>query len=126
MINRSYAQRSRVRIQDVLELNPGEFYGQLVESDFSSFKAQIKEREATPLPEIVPVTQVTPYDLKQNFLRIQDEVESLFKRQGPNQSGVLEPIRPKPIAPLPIIPAQSNGRANNNGQAMQPGESLDF
>ncbi|GAB2562657.1 hypothetical protein [Spirosoma aerophilum] len=126
MINRSYAQRSRVRIQDVLELNTGEFYGQLVESDFSSFKAQIKIQESGPLPEIVPVTQVTPYDLKQNFQRIQDEVESLFKRQGPNQSGVLEPIRPKPIAPQPIIPTQSNGRANNNGQAMQPGESLDF
>ncbi|AUD06716.1 TraM recognition domain-containing protein [Spirosoma pollinicola] len=126
MINRSYAQRSRVRVQDELELNPGEFYGQLVESDFSSFKAQIKEREATPLPEIVPVTQVTTYDLKQNFLRIQDEVESLFKHQGPSQSGIFEPLRPKPIDPSTISLGRSNGRANNNGQVMQPGENLDF
>ena len=126
MINRSYAQRSRVRVQDVLELNTGEFYGQLAESDFSSFKAQIKEQEPTPLPEIVPVTQVTSYDLKQNFLQIQNEVESLFKRQGPSQGGVLEPIRPEPITPLPIMPNQSNGRANQNGQAKHPGESLDF
>ncbi|MCK8496068.1 type IV secretory system conjugative DNA transfer family protein [Spirosoma sp. RP8] len=125
-IHHSYIQRNRVRIQDVLELNTGEFYGQLVESDFSSFKAQIKIPESKLLPEIVPVDQVTTDDLKQNFLRIQDEIEILFKRQGPNQSGVLEPVRHKLIASQPIKPVQSNGRANNNGHAMQPGESLDF
>ena len=126
MINRSYAQRSRVRIQDVLELNTGEFYGQLVESDFSSFKAQIKIPESRPLPEIVPVTQVTTYDLKQNFLRIQDEIESLFKRQGPTQTGIVEPIQPAPSTSRPIVPSQSNGRTKQNGQDHQQGESLDF
>ena len=126
MINRSFTQRNRIKVQDVLELNTGEFYGQLVESDFSSFKAQIKVQEPTPLPEIVPVTQVTSYDLKQNFLRIQQEVESLFKQQGPNQSGALEPIQPKPIIPLPITPSQPNGQVNHNNQNMNPGKSLDF
>lgn len=51
----SLTKRSRVRIQDVLDLHTGEFYGQLVDSDFSSFKAQIKAEGSGPLPEIVPV-----------------------------------------------------------------------
>lgn len=58
-VSHSYIERSRIRLQDVLELQTGEFYGQLVESDFSSFKAQIKAPESGPLPEIVPVTLVT-------------------------------------------------------------------
>ena len=38
-LSHSYTERNRVRIQDVLELSTGEFYGQLVDADFSSFKA---------------------------------------------------------------------------------------
>lgn len=104
----------------MLELKPGEFYGQLVESDFSSFKAQIKVAENMPLPELAPVTQVTTYDLKQNFLRVQEDIEGLFNRQRPTQGGIVDPVKPAPITPMPVLPAQ------NNGQALQPGESLDF
>ena len=94
-------ERSRVRIQDVLELQTGEFYGQLVDSDFSSFKAQIKAQESGPLPESVPVTMVTADDVKQNFLRIQAEVESLFTNQGPDRDRITEPVTPQPITPAP-------------------------
>ncbi|MBC3795030.1 type IV secretory system conjugative DNA transfer family protein [Spirosoma utsteinense] len=117
----SMTERSRVRIQDVLELQTGEFYGQLVDSDFSSFKAQIKAQEGGPLPEIVPITMVTAHDVKQNFLRIQAEVESLFTNQGPDRGRVTEPVTPQPITPAPL-----NGQAKHNGQARHHDESLDF
>lgn len=117
----SMTERSRVRIQDVLELQTGEFYGQLVDSDFSSFKAQIKAQESGPLPEIVPITMVTAHDVKQNFLRIQAEVESLFTNQGPDRGRATEPVTPQPITPAPL-----NGQAKHNGQARHHDESLDF
>jgi hypothetical protein len=120
-VSHSYTERSRVRIQDVLELQTGEFYGQLVDSDFSSFKAQIKAEESGPLPEIVPVTLVTAYDVKQNFLRIQAEVESLFTNQGPDRGRATEPVTPQPITPAPL-----NSQAKHNGQARHHDESLDF
>ena len=52
---------------------------QLVDSNFSSFKAQIKAGESGPLPEIVPVTMVMSQDIKRNFMRIQDEIENLLR-----------------------------------------------
>ena len=117
----SMTERSRVRIQDVLELQTGEFYGQLVDSDFSSFKAQIKAQEGGTLPEIVPITMVTAHDVKQNFLRIQAEVESLFTNQGPDRGRATEPVTPQPTTPAPL-----NGQAKHNGQARHHDESLDF
>ena len=120
-VSHGHTERSRVRIQDVLELQTGEFYGQLVDSDFSSFKAQIKAQESGSLPEIVPVTMVTAHDLKQNFLRIQAEVESLFTNQGPDRGRITEPVSPQPTTPAPL-----NGQAKHNGQARHHNESLDF
>ncbi len=64
-------------------MQTGEFYGQLVDSDFSSFKAQIKAQEDGTLPEIVPVTMVTAHDVKQSFLRIQAEVQSVLPSATP-------------------------------------------
>ena len=120
----SLTERSRVRIQDVLDLHTGEFYGQLVDSNFSSFKAQIKAEESGPLPEIVPVTLVTSQDVKRNFMRIQDEIENLLRsHQGPRPSdeggnGLTPP--PAPLSPL-------NGHPTSpNGQAKRPDLSLDF
>ena len=103
-----------------------EFYGQLVDSDFSSFKAQIKAQEGGTLPEIVPVTMVTAYDVKHNFLRIQAEVESLFTNQGPDRGRITEPVTLQPITPAPL-----NGQAKHNRQDRYNGqsrhnESLDF
>lgn len=117
----SYTERSRVRIQDVLELQTGEFYGQLVDSDFSSFKAQIKAPEPGPVPEIVPVTTATSQAVKKNFIRIQEEIENLLASQRPGQGKTAEPITPQPNTPAPV-----NGQAQYNGQSRQPGESLDF
>jgi hypothetical protein len=94
-VSHSYTERSRVRIQDVLDLHTGEFYGQLVDSDFSSFKAQVKAPEGGPLPEMVPVTLVTSQDVKKNFLRIQDEIESLLHRQQPQAIAERGPVESK-------------------------------
>jgi type IV secretory pathway TraG/TraD family ATPase VirD4 len=120
-VSHSYTERSRVRIQDVLELQTGEFYGQLVDSDFSSFKAQIKAPEPGPVPEIVPVTTATSQAVKKNFIRIQEEIENLLASQRPGQGRAAEPITPQPVTPAPV-----NGQAQYNGQARHPGESLDF
>ena len=122
--NRSMTERSRVRIQDVLELQTGEFYGQLVESDFSSFKAQLRASESGPLPEIVPVTMVTAHDTKANFLRIQEDVKSLFARQGGQTSanGGSGPTVPTPDS----TPRPLNGQTKSTGRTPQPENSLDF
>lgn len=115
-VSHSYTERSRIRIQDVLALQTGEFYGQLVDSDFSSFKAQIKAQESGPLPEIVPVTMVTAHDVKQNFLRIQAEVESLLYSQQPQIVTKTEP---------PKNSNMHNGQAKGD-ELTRPGENLDF
>lgn len=120
-ISHSYTERSRVRIQDVLELHTGEFYGQLVESDFSSFKAQIKAPEPEPLLELVPVTTATSQAVKRNFIRIQEEIETVLASQRPGTNLPVQPVKPTPTNG----PAQQNGQARHNGQAMT-GESLDF
>ena len=112
----SITERSRVRIQDVLDLHTGEFYGQLVESDFSSFKAQLKATESGPLPEIVPVTIVTSQDVKQNFLRIQDEIEALLYGQQPHTATKTEPA---------VNGHTHNGQAKRD-ELTRPGEGLDF
>lgn len=115
----SFTERSRVRIQDVLELNTGEFYGQLVDSDFSSFKAQVKASEGGPLPEMVPVTLVTSQDVKQNFLRIQDEIEGLLHPQPIAERGPIESKTP------PVNGHSLNGQYKHD-ERTGPGESLDF
>ncbi len=119
-VSHSYTERSRIRIKDVLKLQTDKFYGQLVDSASSSFKAQ---KRGTP-PENVCVTVATAYDVKQNFLRIQAEVESLFTNQGPDQDRITEPVSSQPITPAPL-----NGQAKHNGQAngqTMSDESLDF
>ena len=108
-VSYSMTQRERVKVQEVSELRTGEFYGQLVESDFSSFKAQVKATDSGQLPEIVPFAFVTEQDVKQNFLRIQDEIDSLFHRPALSQ-------------PLPTV--VSNGQAGYHRTT--PGEQRDL
>lgn len=124
-LSHSYTERSRVRIQDVLELHTGEFYGQLVDSDFSSFKAQIKAQEPGPVPELVPMTTATPQEVKRNFMRIQDEIETLIASQqkGADVATVAKHTRAEP--PATVERGQVNGQTRYNGQAA-PSESLDF
>jgi hypothetical protein len=115
-VSHSYTERSRVRIQHVLELHTGEFFGQLVESDFSSFKAQIKAPDLGPQPEVVPVTAVTSQAMKQNFIRIQQEIESLFTLYQAIQHST----------PQPVLPLLINSQTKQNEQAQHKGENLDF
>ena len=124
----SYVERNRVKMQDVLELKVGEFYGQLVNSDFSSFKAEIDAPEPGPIPELNPVTRATTQAIKDNFARIQAEVESLFTGRSPSNAQAQPPITPRPVTPSPIdgIPQpHSNGHNLNNEQPLL-GENLDF
>jgi hypothetical protein len=62
----------------------------LEESDLSSFKAQIIAPESQP--EIVPVTTATSQAIKQNFICIQQEIESLFTPYRTAQPIELAPI----------------------------------
>ena len=117
-LSHSYTERNRVRIQDVLELNTGEFYGQLVESDFSSFKAQLRASDSGPLPELVPVALVTSHDVKQNFLRIQDEIECLL------HSPQAHPAIEKTSSPS-INGSTYNGQARED-ELIRPSQTLDF
>jgi hypothetical protein len=124
-LSHSYTERSRVRIQDVLELHTGEFYGQLVDSDFSSFKAQIKAQEPGPVPELVPMTTATPQEVKRNFMRIQDEIETVIASQQKGADVATAAKRTGAEPPATVERGQVNGQTQHNGQAA-PGESLDF
>jgi len=95
----SWTERSRVTVQEVLNLNPGEFLGQLVESDYSSFKVQIKPT-AGRFPPMVSFTTVSAEEVKANFIRIQEEAKALLQEVN----GI------KPAAPTVKKPG-------NNGQA---------
>ena len=97
-LSHSYTERSRVRIQDVLELNTGEFYGQLVDADFSSFKAQIKTQETGPIPKLVPFMTATTQEVKRNFMRIQEEIDTLVSNSRPANN--LNAASAEPPAPF--------------------------
>jgi len=126
-ISHSYTERSRVRIQDVLELHTGEFYGQLVDSDFSSFKAQIKAQEVEPVPELVPFTTATSQEVKRNFLKIQEEIETVVLGQQKGADMANRTDRNETEPPATVERGQVNGQAQarHNGQ-VSPNESLDF
>lgn len=124
----SYVERNRVKMQDVLELKVGEFYGQLVNSDFSSFKAEIDAPEPGPIPELNPVTRATTQAIKDNFAQIQAEVASLFPPNSSRTSFTSSPIEPSPIRPTPTddkSQPRREGPAPSSGPAL-PGDSLDF
>lgn len=75
----SFQERNRLRISDITELKQGEFFGQLVESNYSSFKAQFQEQKIGPLPVISSFREdITPELLKSNFLQIQLDIQSIL------------------------------------------------
>jgi hypothetical protein len=82
-------ERQRIRVQDVSNLQTGQFYGKLVESDYTTFKARLKGTD-WPVTEWKPFAQVTPDMVKANYRRIQEEVRSLLAIQSP-------PIETTPI-----------------------------
>lgn len=102
-------RRNRIESQDVLNLQQGEFYGQLVESDVSSFKAKLKPYDTGPFAEIVPFQIVTTQDVRTNFIRIQTEVQQLLATHR------------KDINPIDkTISSSSNDQENHSN------ENLDF
>lgn len=80
----SIHEQQRIQINDVTELREGEFFGQLVESDYSSFKAQFQVQQVGALPEILPFQNITAEQLKMNFLRIQSDVKSILTHNKEN------------------------------------------
>jgi hypothetical protein len=74
----SLHEQQRIQINDITELKEGEFFGQLIESDYSSFKAQFEVQPVGALPEITPFQDITTEQLKANFLRIQSDVQSIL------------------------------------------------
>lgn len=95
----SITDRDRVTIQQVLELQTGEFFGQLVESDVSYFRAKMKPDQADPA-DLKVISQVDKKDIESNFDRIQIDIENLFK---PLKPIVVEPKEETlPPAPEPV------------------------
>lgn len=82
-VSYSYQERSRVQPNDIQELDAGEFFGQLVNSNVNSFKAQFKEQIIKTLPQVNDFRQVTNEELKANYLKIQNEVQEILKPKPP-------------------------------------------
>ncbi len=99
-------ERQRIRVQEVSNLQTGEFYGKLVESDYSTFKARIKGT-AWPATEWKPFAEVTPDMVKDNYRRIQEEARSLLTAGNPPFAPVIAPlpvptvVKSNPIEPKP-------------------------
>ncbi|OJW72951.1 type IV secretory system conjugative DNA transfer family protein [Spirosoma sp. 48-14] len=81
----SLHEQQRIQINDVTELKEGEFFGQLVESDYSSFKARFQVQQLGDVPDILPFQNVTNEELKENFLRIQLDVQSILDKDKPSE-----------------------------------------
>lgn len=81
----SLHEQQRLQINDITELKEGEFFGQLVESDYSSFKARFQVQQLGEVPDILPFQNVTNEELKENFLRIQLDVQSILDKDKPSK-----------------------------------------
>jgi len=100
-------ERQRIRVQDVTNLQTGQFYGKLVESDYSTFKARLSGTE-WPATEWKEFAEVTPEMVTANYRRIQTEARSLLT------------VATKTPAPAPVVisPPAAAPRPTNNGQAI--------
>ena len=104
-VNYNIVETQRVKIQDILGLRPGEFLAQLVESDYSSLRAQIKPAELGTLPNLDEFTEVTAEQIKDNFMQIQLDIQALLN---------------KTVSPPP---AQKN-RSSNGKHNNKPGKDI--
>jgi hypothetical protein len=93
----SLTERQRIRVQDVTNLEPGQFYGKLVESDFTSFKARMKGHE-WPDKDWQAFADVSPDQVTANYQRIQQEARSLL---------LVINTAPTPETPVILPPAKS-------------------
>ncbi len=90
----SLTQRQRIQVQDVSNLKQGEFYGKLFQSDYSTFKAQLRPVERPAFARWKPFTDVTEAMLEANFSRIEQEIATLMQGLPPKP---LEPLAPAPV-----------------------------
>ncbi len=102
----SLTERQRIRVQDVTNLKMGQFYGKLVESDYSLFQARIKGQE-WPEKDWAAFADVTPELVTANYRRIQQEARSLLAvgTVAPSPFVTASPVptaaKPDPIEPKP-------------------------
>ena len=98
-------------------LGQGEFYGKLVESDYSTFKARIKENK-WPIREWDAFSDVTPELITANYRRILHEARSLFISPFQPIQPAPAPIVPEPMPPAPkLLPSEPKSKSNGQKQA---------
>jgi len=111
----SITDRDRIQIQEVLELETGEFFGQLIESDVSYFRAKMKPKPLVSTPLKV-IKEVSDEQVKTNFNTIYQSISDLFNSQPTKLQQALKP-EPKPIPPAPERSEKAaksvNGSAKN-------------
>lgn len=73
----SATERGRVEVQDVTNLNQGEFFGQLIDSDRSYFKA-FMEPEPIDRSALPAFKTVSDAETKENFMSIQKDIQRLM------------------------------------------------
>ncbi|WP_461137155.1 hypothetical protein, partial [Spirosoma lituiforme] len=80
------------------DLKKGEFFGQLVESDVSYFRANMKPTpiDREPLPAFKEVTEA---DIKANYSQIVQDIKSLFGGQASEPEKI---SNTKPTSPTSV------------------------
>ena len=100
----SITDRDRIQVQEVLELETGEFFGQLIESDVSFFRVKMTPKLIEPTP-LKTIREVTDDQVKTNFNTIHQSISDLFNGQPAKPQQEPRP-EPKPVPPMPE-PARS-------------------
>lgn len=82
------------------------------------------------MPELVPFTTATSQEVKRNFMKIQEEIETVVLGQQKGADVATTANRKETGPPASVEPnqrtaGQVNDQTRHNGQAA-PGESLDF
>jgi len=79
-ISVSQQERLLVKPQEVMQLSPGEFVGQTVESAIPYFRAQTRWKKESVTYGIAPFTSVTHQDLSAHFTQIRQQVATIVQR----------------------------------------------
>lgn len=74
----SWQERQRVKTQDLVNLDAGEFYGNLVESDMADFRVQFEMLKSAPR-EVEVFRQEDEAQVVENYRRIKLEVKGLLE-----------------------------------------------
>ena len=82
-------ERSRVKPQDISNLNKGEFYGSVVEAEQTEFKVQFAGFEHTTL-EIPRLQTVSSEQVKENYKQIKAEAKTILQGSAPSYEARVE------------------------------------